>query len=124
MGVLTVENANIIKKEFVIDELSSEVLETWQASLNLLSDRGHDVVGISLPSAKQALSAYYILAPAEASSNLAKYDGIRYGKTAPLDDESSPTRSTLQLYENTRKQGFGDEVKRRITLGTYTLSAE
>ena len=75
-----------------------------------------------MPSTRQALSAYYVLAPAEASSNLAKYDGIRYGKRTSGPDAAP--RSALPLYAQTRGEGFGEEVKRRILLGAYTLSSE
>src|SRR5206468_2332464 len=85
-----------------------------------LESRNHQIVPISLPLTKQALSAYYVLAPAEASSNLAKYDGVRYGRRSnhPLDNVADDT-----LYAQTRGEGFGAEVKRRILLGTYSLSA-
>jgi aspartyl-tRNA(Asn)/glutamyl-tRNA(Gln) amidotransferase subunit A len=80
---------------------------------------GHEVVPISLPSTKSALSAYYVLAPAEASSNLAKYDGVRFGSRA-----DGPDGLNGILYSKTRDQGFGSEVKRRILLGSYSLSAD
>ncbi|KAK3672964.1 Trimeric GatFAB AmidoTransferase(AdT) complex subunit [Recurvomyces mirabilis] len=108
--------------EYNIVELSPLVRSTYIRTLERLQSVGHTLHPISLPSTKQALSAYYVLAPAEASSNLAKYDGVRYG-TRPTDPDSSP-RDNLPLYAQTRGQGFGEEVKRRILLGAYTLSSE
>lgn len=103
--------------EYNITELSPSVRKAWHLSLTHLQKQGHKIHPVSLPSTKQALSAYYILAPAEASSNLAKYDGIRYGS------RSSNNTGEEYLYANTRAHGFGDEVKRRILLGTFSLSA-
>ncbi|KAK4547799.1 hypothetical protein LTR36_000757 [Oleoguttula mirabilis] len=108
--------------EYNIDELSSTVRAAYVRTLDALQVAGHTLHPISLPSTRRALSAYYVLAPAEASSNLAKYDGIRYGyRTAGPD--ASPKRNS-PLYAQTRGEGFGDEVKRRILLGAYTLSSE
>jgi aspartyl-tRNA(Asn)/glutamyl-tRNA(Gln) amidotransferase subunit A len=90
--------------------------------VNLLTQLGHTVHPVSLPTTKHALSAYYVLAPAEASSNLAKYDGIRFGSRSAGADGSPETNSVL--FAKTRGQNFGGEVKRRILLGAYTLSAE
>ncbi len=108
-----------VPAEYNIQELSPVVRNTWVRLLQRLQKAGHTVSPVSLPTTKQALSAYYILAPAEASSNLAKYDGVRFGKRAGEDDGARGV-----LYANTRGQGFGDEVKRRILLGAYSLSAE
>ena len=91
----------------------------WARTLKKLKDAGHSIRSISLPTTKEALSAYYVLAPAEASSNLAKYDSVRYG-SRPEDDG---TNSGL-LFSRARRQGFGEEVRRRILLGAYTLSAD
>jgi aspartyl-tRNA(Asn)/glutamyl-tRNA(Gln) amidotransferase subunit A len=85
----------------------------------MLRDAGAEVVDISLPHTKYALPAYYIIAPAEASSNLARYDGVRYGHRAKLDQGDDIT----DLYEKTRAEGFGPEVRRRVMIGTYVLSA-
>ena len=96
--------------------LNAEVAACWDKGLEMLKARGAEIVDISLPHTQYALATYYIIAPAEASANLARYDGIRYGLRVPgnsLDD----------LYINTRTKGFGQEVKRRIMIGTYVLSA-
>ena len=107
-----------VPKEYNIEELDPVVRESWVKSLHTFQSLGHTIYSISLPATKQALSAYYVLAPAEACSNLAKYDGVRYGQRAnTLDDDGG------YLYANTRGKGFGEEVKRRILLGTYSLSA-
>ncbi|KAL9108112.1 MAG: hypothetical protein Q9227_007088 [Pyrenula ochraceoflavens] len=107
-----------IPREYNIRELHPQVREAWAASIQRMQLLGHTMHPISLPATKQALSAYYVLAPAEACSNLAKYDGVRYGQRAgSIDDEEG------YLYAKTRGEGFGEEVKRRILLGTYTLSA-
>jgi aspartyl-tRNA(Asn)/glutamyl-tRNA(Gln) amidotransferase subunit A len=105
--------------EYNISELSPLVKEAWIDAIELLQANGYKIVPISLPSTKSALSAYYVLAPAEASSNLAKYDGIRYGTRA-----EGPDGTNGMLYSKTRAEGFGDEVKRRILLGSYSLSAD
>ena len=105
-----------IPKEFMVDGLNPEVAKYWEQAKNMLKSRGAEVVEVSLPHTKYALATYYIIAPAEASANLARYDGIRYGLRVngeTLDD----------LYINTRSEGFGKEVKRRIMMGTYVLSA-
>lgn len=109
-----------VPKEYNIEELSESVREAWVRTLSFLEFQGHKIVPISLPTTKHALSAYYVLAPAEASSNLAKYDGVRYGAQR---DEISDTRDGV-LYSETRGQKFGEEVQRRILLGTYSLSAD
>ena len=84
---------------------------------SILKDLGADIIDISLPHTKYALPTYYIVAPAEASSNLARYDGVKYGY------RSSKGNDLIEMYENTRSEGFGDEVKRRILIGTYVLSS-
>lgn len=105
--------------EYNIEELSPLVREGWLRALSKLQKQGHIIHQVSLPATKHALSAYYVLAPAEASSNLAKYDGVRYGFREDDNDGAGGT-----LYAKTRGQGFGEEVKRRILLGAYSLSAE
>lgn len=113
-----------IPLEYNVDELSPVVKESYLATLNALQEAGHILQPVSLPSTRQALSAYYVLAPAEASSNLAKYDGIRYGYRTDTSDASPNAQTPLPLYAQTRGEGFGEEVKRRILLGAYTLSSE
>ncbi|KAF2814990.1 A subunit of glutamyl-tRNA amidotransferase [Mytilinidion resinicola] len=108
--------------EYNIAELNPEVRAVWMQTLRMFANKGHTIHPVSLPTTCHALSAYYVLAPAEASSNLAKYDGVRYGSRAPGSDASSETKSVL--FAKSRGEGFGDEVKRRILLGAYTLSAE
>lgn len=105
-----------IPMEYRAPGLSPEIEAVWQQGINWLKDAGCEIVDVSLPHTKYGLATYYIIAPAEASSNLARYDGVRYGRRvagATLDE----------LYANTRGEGFGDEVKRRILMGTYVLSA-
>lgn len=105
-----------IPKEYRVDGLDKEVAAYWDKAAEMLKARGAEVVEVSLPHSKYALATYYIIAPAEASSNLARYDGLRYGNRvdgAHLDD----------MYINSRSAGFGKEVKRRIMIGTYVLSA-
>ncbi|KAK0250213.1 Trimeric GatFAB AmidoTransferase(AdT) complex subunit [Friedmanniomyces endolithicus] len=108
--------------EYNIAGLAPAVRSAYMRTLGLMQDHGHSLHPVSLPTTRQALSAYYVLAPAEASSNLAKYDGIRYGYRTQGPDASS--KSGLPLYARTRGEGFGEEVKRRILLGAYTLSSE
>ena len=105
-----------VPSEYVMDGMDSEVVALWEKGQAWLRDAGAELVEISLPHTKYALPAYYIIAPAEASSNLARYDGVRYGlrvEAESLDD----------MYGETRAAGFGDEVQRRIMIGTYVLSA-
>ncbi|TIA15340.1 A subunit of putative glutamyl-tRNA amidotransferase [Aureobasidium pullulans] len=102
--------------------LSPEVRQTWSRLLTSLQDAGHSLHPVSLPSTHQALSAYYVLAPAEASSNLAKYDGVRYGHRTTGPDANP--KENMPLFAATRGEGFGPEVQRRILLGAYTLSSE
>ncbi len=108
-----------IPKEYRVDGMSAEIEALWHRGAEMLRDAGAEVVDISLPHTKYALPAYYVIAPAEASSNLARYDGVRYGRRAKLGSGDGIT----DLYERTRAQGFGAEVQRRIMLGTYVLSA-
>jgi aspartyl-tRNA(Asn)/glutamyl-tRNA(Gln) amidotransferase subunit A len=96
--------------------LAAEINQVWDQGATWLKEQGAEIVEISLPHTKYALPAYYIVAPAEASSNLARYDGVRYGLRVPGDD-------LIDMYENTRAAGFGREVQRRVMIGTYVLSA-
>ena len=105
-----------IPKEYRPDGLSSEINVLWDKGAQWLKEQGAEIVEISLPHTKYALPAYYIVAPAEASSNLARYDGVRYGLRVPGED-------LTDTYEKTRAAGFGREVQRRILIGTYVLSA-
>ncbi len=105
-----------IPAEYAVDGMNSETSTLWDQGKAWLKDAGAELVDISLPHTKYALPAYYIIAPAEASSNLARYDGVRYGQRVEGDD-------LTELYENTRAAGFGIEVRRRILIGTYVLSA-
>jgi len=105
-----------IPKEYRVDGMSAEIEQLWEQGRKWLADAGADIVEVSLPHTKYALPAYYIVAPAEASSNLARYDGVRYGLRVP-------GRDIAGMYENTRAVGFGKEVRRRIMIGTYVLSA-
>ena len=106
-----------IPKEYRVDNMPKEVDELWEKGKKILKDLGAEIIDISLPHTKYALPTYYIVAPAEASSNLARYDGVRYGFRSKKD------KDLIQMYENTRSEGFGDEVKRRILIGTYVLSS-
>ena len=105
-----------IPREYRMDGMPSEIEALWQRGVAFLREAGAEPVDISLPHTKYALPAYYIIAPAEASSNLARYDGVRFGLRVPGE-------SLDEMYENTRAQGFGTEVRRRILIGTYVLSA-
>ena len=105
-----------VPKEYVMDGMDSEVVTLWEQGQAWLRDAGAELIDVSLPHTKYALPAYYIIAPAEASSNLARYDGVRYGMRVDAE--------TLDgMYEATRAAGFGEEVQRRIMIGTYVLSA-
>jgi len=107
-----------IPKEYRVDNMPREIEALWERGIQLVKDAGANVIEVSLPHTKYALPTYYIIAPAEASSNLARYDGVRYG----LRD--LPEGANLQdMYAATRADGFGPEVKRRILIGTYVLSA-
>ncbi|WP_425086957.1 Asp-tRNA(Asn)/Glu-tRNA(Gln) amidotransferase subunit GatA [Stappia sp.] len=105
-----------IPKEYRVDGMPEEINALWQQGIDWLKEAGAEIVEISLPHTKYALPAYYIVAPAEASSNLARYDGVRYGLRVDGKD-------IADMYENTRAAGFGAEVKRRVMVGTYVLSA-
>ncbi|MGB3500902.1 MAG: Asp-tRNA(Asn)/Glu-tRNA(Gln) amidotransferase subunit GatA [Mesorhizobium sp.] len=105
-----------IPREYRVDGMPDEIEALWKKGIDYLRDAGAEIVDISLPHTKYALPAYYIVAPAEASSNLARYDGVRYGLRVPGKD-------IIDMYEKSRAEGFGREVKRRIMIGTYVLSA-
>ena len=105
-----------IPQEYTLDGMPEEIQELWDQGAAWMKEAGAEIKPVSLPHTKYALPAYYIVAPAEASSNLARYDGVRYG----LRVEGN----TLdEMYENTRGAGFGAEVRRRVMIGTYVLSA-
>ena len=106
-----------IPKEYRVDGMPKEIDELWENGKKLLKEAGAKIIDISLPHTKYALPTYYIVAPAEASSNLARYDGVKYGY------RSLKGNNLIEMYENTRSEGFGDEVKRRILIGTYVLSS-
>ncbi len=108
-----------IPKEYRLDGMPDEIEKLWADGADMLRDAGAKIVDVSLPHTKYALPAYYVIAPAEASSNLARYDGVRYGYRADLDANDGIT----QMYERSRAEGFGAEVKRRVMIGTYVLSA-
>ena len=105
-----------IPNEYKLDGIAKGIEDLWLKGIDMLRDAGAKIVEISLPHTKYALPAYYIIAPAEASSNLARYDGVRFGLRVDGD-------SLDGMYENTRGEGFGEEVQRRIMIGTYVLSA-
>jgi aspartyl-tRNA(Asn)/glutamyl-tRNA(Gln) amidotransferase subunit A len=105
-----------IPKEYRVDGMPAEIEALWAKGADWLRAAGAEIVEVSLPHTKYALPAYYIVAPAEASSNLARYDGVRYGLRVPGTD-------VTEMYEKTRAAGFGQEVRRRIMIGTYVLSA-
>jgi aspartyl-tRNA(Asn)/glutamyl-tRNA(Gln) amidotransferase subunit A len=105
-----------IPKEYRVDGMAAEIEKLWEQGAQWLKTAGAEIVEVSLPHTKYALPAYYIVAPAEASSNLARYDGVRYGLRAPA-------RDIVDMYQRTRADGFGKEVRRRIMVGTYVLSA-
>ncbi len=106
-----------IPKEYTVDGISDEINTVWDDAIKSLEKKGAKIQHISLPHTKYALPTYYIIAPAEASSNLARYDGVKYGF------RSAEPKSLDEMYESTRSEGFGKEVKRRILIGTYVLSA-
>ena len=105
-----------IPKEYRVEGMAAEIDKLWQQGAQWLAAAGAEVVEASLPHTRHALAAYYIVAPAEASSNLARYDGVRYGLRVP-------GRDVADMYQKTRADGFGKEVRRRILIGTYVLSA-
>ncbi|MBQ4824182.1 Asp-tRNA(Asn)/Glu-tRNA(Gln) amidotransferase subunit GatA [Leisingera sp. HS039] len=108
-----------IPKEYRMDGMPGEIEKLWSDGAEMLKAAGAEIVDISLPHTKYALPAYYVIAPAEASSNLARYDGVRYGQRAALEAGDGIT----EMYEKTRAEGFGPEVQRRVMVGTYVLSA-
>lgn len=108
-----------IPKEYRMDGMPEEISKLWADGAEMLKAAGAEIVDISLPHTKYALPAYYVIAPAEASSNLARYDGVRYGRRAALEAGDGIT----EMYEKTRAEGFGHEVQRRVMVGTYVLSA-
>ncbi|MEO1688065.1 MAG: Asp-tRNA(Asn)/Glu-tRNA(Gln) amidotransferase subunit GatA, partial [Pseudomonadota bacterium] len=108
-----------IPREYRMDGMPEEIEALWSRGAEMLRDAGAEIVDVSLPHTKYALPAYYVIAPAEASSNLARYDGVRYGRRAGLSAEDG----VVDLYEKTRAEGFGPEVKRRVMIGAYVLSA-
>jgi aspartyl-tRNA(Asn)/glutamyl-tRNA(Gln) amidotransferase subunit A len=105
-----------IPKQYRVDGMSTEIEALWARGAEWLKSEGAEIVEVSLPHTKYALPAYYIVAPAEASSNLARYDGVRYGRRVAGNDVND-------MYEKTRAAGFGKEVRRRVMIGTYVLSA-
>jgi aspartyl-tRNA(Asn)/glutamyl-tRNA(Gln) amidotransferase subunit A len=107
-----------IPKEYMMDGMPKEIQDLWAKGASWLKEQGAEIIEISLPHTQYALPCYYIIAPAEASSNLARYDGVRYGNRV------TPEKGGInEMYEETRAKGFGNEVKRRIMIGTYVLSA-
>ena len=105
-----------IPKEYRVDGMPKEIDELWEKGIKIIKENGGEIIEISLPNTNYALPTYYIVAPAEASSNLARYDGVKYGFR-------SKGENLIDMYEKTRSEGFGDEVKRRIMIGTYVLSS-
>jgi len=105
-----------IPKEYKVDGMPKEINDLWQKGISIIKESGAEILNISLPNTSYALPAYYIVAPAEASSNLARYDGVKYGFR-------SEGENLIDMYEKTRSEGFGNEVKRRIMIGTYVLSS-
>jgi aspartyl-tRNA(Asn)/glutamyl-tRNA(Gln) amidotransferase subunit A len=108
-----------IPKEYHMEGIPAEIEKLWADGTDMLRDAGAEIVDISLPHTKYALPAYYVIAPAEASSNLARYDGVKYGHRAKLEAGDGIN----EMYEKTRAEGFGAEVQRRVMVGTYVLSA-
>tara|TARA_B100001741_G_scaffold55135_1_gene42886 strand:- start:3312 stop:4130 length:819 start_codon:yes stop_codon:yes gene_type:complete len=105
-----------IPKEYRVEGMPDEIENLWNKGIEYIKECGAEVIDISLPHTNYALPTYYIVAPAEASSNLARYDGVKYGFR-------SPGENLIDMYEKTRSEGFGEEVKRRIMIGTYVLSS-
>ncbi|SDX35094.1 Asp-tRNA(Asn)/Glu-tRNA(Gln) amidotransferase subunit GatA [Litoreibacter albidus] len=108
-----------IPKEYRMEGMPQEIEQLWADGTAMLKDAGAEIVDITLPHTKYALPAYYVVAPAEASSNLARYDGVRFGHRAKIGQGDGIT----EMYEKTRAEGFGPEVQRRVMIGTYVLSA-
>ena len=105
-----------IPKQYRVDGMPKEIDELWKKGMKIIENNGGEIIEINLPNTNYALPTYYIVAPAEASSNLARYDGVKYGFR-------SKGENLIDMYEKTRSEGFGDEVKRRIMIGTYVLSS-
>jgi aspartyl-tRNA(Asn)/glutamyl-tRNA(Gln) amidotransferase subunit A len=105
-----------IPKEYQVEGMPEEIAKLWQQGIEWVKSAGANTIEVSLPNTHYALATYYIIAPAEASSNLARYDGVRYGHRAHEE-------ALIDMYEKSRAEGFGDEVKRRIMIGTYALSS-
>ena len=105
-----------IPKEYRVEGMPKEIEDLWQKGITIAKEAGAEILDISLPNTNYALPTYYIVAPAEASSNLARYDGVKYGFR-------SKGKNLIDMYEKTRSEGFGNEVKRRIMIGTYVLSS-
>src|SRR5207244_4383829 len=105
-----------VPKEYRVDGMAAEIETLWERGAQWLEAAGAKIIEVSLPHTKYALPAYYIVAPAEASSNLARYDGVRYGLRLG-------GRDIIDMYQKTRAEGFGKEVRRRVMIGTYVLSA-
>ena len=108
-----------LPKEYRMDGMPGEIEKLWYDGADMLRDAGAEITEVSLPHTKYALPAYYVIAPAEASSNLARYDGVRFGHRSKIVSSDSIT----EMYEKTRSEGFGAEVQRRVMIGTYVLSA-
>ena len=106
-----------IPKEYRVENMPVEINNLWKKGIDILKKSGAKIIDVSLPNTQYALPTYYIVAPAEASSNLARYDGVKFGYRSKKGD------NLIEMYENTRGEGFGDEVKRRILIGTYVLSS-
>ena len=106
-----------VPKEYFVDGINVEVRKVVEESMEKFKELGAEIKEVSLPHTKYAVPTYYVIAPAEASSNLARFDGVRYGY------RSEDSKNINDLYVNSRSEGFGDEVKRRIMIGTYVLSA-
>lgn len=107
-----------IPKEYRSEHLDPEITKLWQQAEDILKAEGAEIIEVSLPNTKYGVAAYYVIAPAEASSNLARYDGVRYGFRSSVKDMTLD-----EMYESTRSEGFGDEVRRRLMIGTYVLSS-
>ncbi len=112
-----------VVQEYFPTSLDSSIVSPFRRVVRAFKNRGATVLPVSLPNTRYALSAYYVIASAEASSNLARYDGVQYGLHVPLPPDSV-ARSPGELYAHSRTAGFGAEVKKRILLGTYALTAE
>ena len=108
-----------IPVEYRIEDTPNEIIKLWEDGMHQLKSAGAEIIDISLPHTKYSLPTYYVLAPAEASSNLARYDGIKYGYRTKIKDGEG----LEEFYKRTRSEGFGNEVKRRVMIGTYVLSA-